>query len=105
MLNKQKAIDDIIKNFNWEKVQKTMYALKWTWYDSEDETPTLGALFRCALKLLHDTYDMAEKMKANCSTATGGFYARAFVDEQTKEIYELRLSFEICNWEYNEELD
>lgn len=103
MLNKQKAIDEIIENFNWEKVQKTMDALGWTWHDSEGETPTLGALFRCATGLLHDTYDRAEMMKVNCSSATGGFMVRAFVNDETKEIYSLRLAFEVCNWDSYEE--
>lgn len=100
MINKQKAIDDIVDNFNWEKVHKTMEALDWTWHDSEDETPTIGMLFRCAVGLLHDAYDGAERFKANYSARTGGFHARAIVDEG--EIYELRLTFEVTSWEYNE---
>ena len=34
--------------------------------------------------------------------ATGGFRASARVDEETKEIFELSLSFELANWEYYE---
>jgi hypothetical protein len=103
MINKQKAIDNIIEDFNWEKVHKTMTALNWKWHDSKGESPTIGMLFKCAVSLLHDAYDGAVKEKINYSAATGGFYARAYVDEETKEIYELRLSFEICNWSYDEE--
>ena len=84
MLNKQKAIDEIIENFNWEKVYNAMYALGWTWHDSEGETPTLGALFRCATGLLHDAYDGAERFEADYSAGTGGFYVRAIVDDKTK---------------------
>lgn len=100
MIDKQKAIDDIIENFNWEKVHKAMKALEWTWHDSEGETPTIGALFKCAVGLLHDAYDRAERFKADCTAGTGGFYARAFVDDETKEVIELRLAFEVCNWDY-----
>lgn len=103
MLDKQKAIDNIIENFNWEKVHKTMVALNWTWWDSENETPTIGALFKCATGLLHDAYDGAERFKADYSAGTGGFYARAIIDDKTKEIYELRLTFEVASWESYEE--
>ena len=100
MINKQKAIDNIVDNFNWEKVHKTMVALDWTWTDSNLETPTTGMLFRCAVRLLHDAYDGVEKNKCNYSVRTGGFHARAIVDGE--EIYELRLTFEVTSWEYNE---
>lgn len=100
MLNKQKAIDNIIENFNWEKVHTAMVALDWTWNDSGDEVPTTGALFRCATGLLHDAYNRAEKEKCDCSSRTGGFHARAIVDDETKEIIELRLAFEVCNLGY-----
>jgi hypothetical protein len=99
MLNKQKAIDNIIENFNWEKVHNAMYALGWTWHDSEGETPTTGMLFRLGVNLLHDVYDGAEKEKCDYSSRTGGFHARAIVDDETKEIIELRLTFEVCSWE------
>jgi len=102
MINKQKAIDEIIENFNWRKVHKTMEALDWTWATSEGKVPTTGALFNCAIKLLHDAYDGAERFKADYKVGTGGFYARATVDEKTKEIYELRLTFEVASWEYDE---
>ena len=99
MINKQKAIDNIIENFNWEKVHKTMVALKWTWWDSANAAPSTGSLFRCATGLLHDAYDRAEKEKCDCSSATGGFRAQALVNDDTKEVESLRLSFEVCNWE------
>lgn len=104
MIDKQKAIDNIVENFKWEKVHKAMKALGWTWYDSEGETPSVGALFKCAVGLLHEAYDGAERFGANYNAGTGGFYARAFVDDETKEVIQLRLSFEICNWEYYDEL-
>jgi hypothetical protein len=99
MLNKQKAINDIIENFNWEKVYNAMYALGWTWHDSEGETPTTGMLFRCAMGLLHDAYDGAEKDKCDYLVGTGGFRAQAIVSEDTKEVESLRLAFEVCSWE------
>ena len=98
MLNKEKAIDNIIMYFKWEKVHTAMVALNWTWQD-DCESPTIGRLFKCATKLLHDAYDRAEKEKCDCSSATGGFRAQALVNDDTKEVESLRLSFEVCNWE------
>lgn len=100
MIDKQKAIDDIVENFQWGKVHKTMEALGWTWYDSGGETPTIGMLFKCAEGLLRGAYDGAEKDKTDYICATGGFRATATVDEETKEVIELRLAFEVCNWDY-----
>ena len=99
MLNKQKAIDNIIDNFNWEKVHNAMSALGWTWHDSEGETPTTGMLFRCGVDLLHDVYDRAEQQKENCVTSTGGFRALAIINEDTKEVESIRLVFELTSWE------
>jgi len=101
MIDKQKAIDNIIENFNWGKVHRAMDALGWTWYDSEG-TPSMGALFRCAMNLLHDAYDGAEKEKTDYIVSTGGFHVRALVSKETKEVIELRLAFELTNWEYDE---
>jgi len=103
MINKQKAIDDIIDNFKWEKVYETMVALNWKWWDSGDEVPSIGQLLRCAINLLHNAYDGAEKEKQDYGASTGGFCARAIVDDKTKEIIELRLAFEVCSWESYEE--
>jgi hypothetical protein len=102
MINKQKAIDDIIDNFKWEKVYETMVALNWKWWDSEDKAPSIGQLLRCAIGLLNNAYDGAEKEKRDYGVSTGGFCARAIVDDETKEIIELRLVFEVCSWEYYE---
>jgi len=99
MINKQKAIDNIIENFNWEKVHTAMVALDWRWQD-DYEPPTTGALFRHAVDLLHYAYDEAIENRCDYSVRTGGFYARALVNEETKEVESLRLAFEVCSWEY-----
>jgi len=103
-ISKQEAIEEIIKYFNWDRVHKAMVALDWKWATNEEYTvPTHGDLVIHALNLLHSAYDGAMKEKTNYSTGTGGFYARAFVDEETKDIYELKLSFELCSWEHYKE--
>jgi len=103
-ISKQEAIEEIIKYFNWERVNKAMIALDWKWSTDEGYIiPTVGDLVTQALNLLHSAYDGAMKEKTNYSIGTGGFYARAFVDEETKNIYALKLTFELCNWEHSKE--
>ena len=103
MIDKNKAIEEITRNFDWEKVHKVMTFLDWTWFDSEGEVPRVGLLVICAQGLLDQVYDLALIEKDNCIVATGGFRATALVDKDTKDIFELRLSFELANWESDED--
>ena len=102
MIDRQKAIDEIIEYFDWNKVHKTMEFLNWTWATTDNEVPTIGQLFNNAVRLLQDAYDGALKEKQDYMVGTGGFYARAILDNETKEITELRLVFELTSWEYYE---
>ena len=104
-MNRSEAINDIVEHFNWDRVHKAMIALNWTWHDSGGEAPSLGALFKCAIDLLHRAYDGAEMHREDYMVATGGFRAQAYVDSDTKEIIELKLAFELCSWEHYVELD
>ena len=66
----KKAWKNIDKNFDWNKVHKTMKALNWTWRFSPT-TPSIK-------ELKYTTKDLVEHA---CTTehgyaATGGFYAR-----------------------------
>jgi hypothetical protein len=46
-----KKIEDILDEFNFEKVHKAMEALDWTWHDSG--VPTIAELRRSARRLLN----------------------------------------------------
>lgn len=108
MMNRSKAINDIVEHFNWDRVHKAMVALDWRWASENVDdygVPTLGALFKCAIDLLHRAYDGAEMHREDYIVATGGFRAQAYVDSDTKEIIELKLAFELCSWEHYVELD
>ena len=64
----QSAIENIIENFNWEKVHNTMLALDWKWatYNSGTEVPSIGALVVTAQNLLHDACFYALKNLFTC---------------------------------------
>jgi hypothetical protein len=91
-------IEYIIKNFDFDKVHKTMQALDWKWFDScsEDGIPTTGELVLKALELLEEA---AKYNEDEAIFATGGFYAR-----KSKDV--LSLSFSVSDWDtetYQEE--
>lgn len=101
MINRQNAIDEIIENFDWGKVHKTMEFLDWKWATTDNEVPTIGQLVNSSHRLLLEAYEGALREKMDFSIATGGFRAKALVNEE-KEIFELQLAFELTSWEYYE---
>lgn len=84
MRNREKKIDYILKHFDFKRVHKAMDALGWTYWDSNDSTPSIRHLRKVAKGLL-------EKVKDDNYNGTGGFWARA-----DGEI--LELSFSIDEW-------
>lgn len=89
-------IDDIIYNFDFEKVHKIMKILKWRWFiGGELVIPSVQQLVKQARKLL---------FRAATETTTvelGGFKATAKYKYSEKDILCLRLEF-ILERYYNE---
>ncbi len=95
-------IEDILNEFDFDKVERAMEALNWKW---RGETPTLYDLREEALRLLRgaaksrlgdfkDThYDVA------IINACGGFEAKAYCNENKTEITGLDLAFVITSWD------
>jgi hypothetical protein len=95
-------IKEIIDEFDFDKVERTMEALNWKW---RGETPTLYDLRKEAEHLLRgaaksrlsdfkDTHhDVA------IINATGGFEARAYCNEDKTKITGLDLAFVITSWD------
>jgi hypothetical protein len=99
-MEKHKAINNIIDNFNWDRVQKTMEYLNWRWYSScEGEVPTIGPLLRQSIDLLHRAYDLCEINKDITRVGTGGLFALAFWDDENNKVYHLELYFALTSWE------
>jgi hypothetical protein len=83
-------IDEILDEFDFEVVYRTMKALDWTWYGSV-ESPTIGDLRRQARKLLQ------ELLRNNhCCVGTGGLFAY-------KEDGLVGLRFEVAKFEVEKE--
>ena len=94
-------IRDIIDEFDFDRVERTMETLNWKW---RGETPTLYDLRKEAEHLLRG----AAKSRLNdfkdthhdipIINATGGFEARAFCNKDKTKITKLDLAFIVTSW-------
>lgn len=71
-------IEKILKEFDFEKVHKTMKILDWTWF--EKGVPSYGSLILCAKELL----ERSAKEEPDFSISTGGFKASIKSDKSLK---------------------
>lgn len=87
---KQDAIDEIMDNFDFEKVAKVMEGLNWGWVNSETDLkiPDVSELRKQARRLL------TTALKENTSIATGGFKVTYLKDEKF-----LHLEFVVTDWD------
>lgn len=94
-LNKDLAIEEVMKHFNFSKVQKAMSSLNWTWYNTPAgfSVPTLDEVMACARNLLEKV--CYGKFR---SVSSGGFVAKYNEEEQV-----LSLDFVLTSWDYYEE--
>ncbi len=80
-------INEIIKNFDFEKVRKVMVALDWAWR-FDDRSPLVGELVITAQRLLTEVVEKEE----DWGISTGGFLA-------TKRNGMLALKFMVEEWD------
>ena len=86
--NIQELIDEVVAQFDYQKVHKVMTDLNWTWYNSQTETkvPSIGELVLKSLNLMseaankvaYDTSNNRAVISTGCFKATairhdGGF--------------------------------
>ena len=101
----QKEIDEVIKEFNFEKVHKTMQVLDWKWYHpGEDGTkvPTFNEIKTRAKTLLQEAAESAVLTKDEYVIGTGGFRAEAKYypkQEGKKSFLWVRLAFILEDWD------
>ena len=88
-------IEDLLDEFDFDKVKKVMDCLEWKYYDSPDKEVSVGELRRMARRLLETVYN--EGTSAQTYTASGGFYAerQMFPGDDTKY---LSLKFVVTEW-------
>jgi hypothetical protein len=102
-------INNIIREFEFLKVQAAMEALNWGWISAENGVPTTLELRQQATKLLRsaircrlDEYkDEHWELGIHCST--GGFDATAYCNEDKTKIIGLSLQFVVAEW--SEDID
>lgn len=80
-------IDEILDEFDFERVHKVMVALDWQWYNTAG-VPSIGDLRRAARSLLQQVVD-GKNLRY---TATGGFVA--YMEDGV-----LGLRFEVASFE------
>lgn len=89
----RKEIQEIIEEFNFEKVLDVMSYLDWRW---NGELPTYGKLMVEAYRLLELAYSECERGKKDFDVSTGGFSADAYYDGGD---IKLRLAFVLTSWD------
>jgi len=92
-LKKEKHIEHIINNFNFDTVCSTMKFLDWTWYGSND-TPKIEELIDTAKDLLNQVYELSY----SDTISTGGFKATRFEDYLELEFMVDSYSSEMINY-------
>ena len=100
-----KMIDEIMEEFNWDKVLKTMWALEWKWATANGGIPNMDELQATAEQLLRDAADArlgryrGEHWEMPIICGTGGFEAKAWCDEYVNKITGLELAFIVSHWD------
>ena len=90
-------IDDILDNFDFERVKKVMDAIEWVYWDSPDKQITIAELRKMARKLLNVAYS-AEYSDHYC-TGSGGFEVERWLYPGDTNKY-FSLKFVVTEW-YN----
>jgi len=114
----QEMIDDIMDNFDFEKVHDVMEHLGWSWVvpGSNPEVPDIGTIRRVARKCLRDvTFNLSNSIGAkgvqNCEVDFGGLVTvcevcnipdeddqkKNYVDDAANQLY-INLSFKLTDW-------
>jgi hypothetical protein len=100
-----KMIDEIMDEFNFATVHKTMVALDWKWaVTSNNNVPTMDELRTEAERLLRDAADVRldmfkeEPWESPIFCSTGGFSAAAWCNEDKTKITRLDLEFIVSSW-------
>ena len=99
-------IDDIIDNFDFDKVQSVMDYLGWKWAGDEGlEYVTVAMLIKEARRLLRGAADARlggyknTHWEQGIIHGCGGFQAMAFCDEDKTKIVALDLKFILTEWD------
>jgi len=88
-------IEDLLDEFDFEKVKKVMDCLKWTYHNSPDSEVTIGELRRMARHLLEGAYN--SDPSPEYYTSSGGFDVTRYMYPGDCQKY-LTLKFVVTEW-------
>jgi len=98
-------IEDIMEQFEFDRVKCAMEALNWKWYSSNYSIPTINELRIQAERLLRGAAKsrLGDFKDSHCDTpiinATGGFEARAWCNKEKTQVTRLDLAFVVTSWD------
>lgn len=88
-------IEDILDEFDFQRVQDTMKALDWKYFNSADAYPSIGELRKMARSLLHSIWQRENSSEE--WTSCGGFeVTRHMYPGDTKKY--MSLKFGVTEW-------
>ena len=94
----QETIDDIMDNFDYEKVHEVMDFLEWKWaLDDGCCVPSINDLRRRSRQLMKEVVSNLERNE-EYNVSTGGFTVRGWRAPDDGKIF-LELSFVLTNWD------
>jgi len=98
---KEKLIDGVLENFDFDKVKKTMDFLNWIWVTTpeHDSVPSTYQIMKGARERLEEAYENAMKSKKDGYSFCGGLKASAEYNEELKDVDFLQLDFIVTTWD------
>lgn len=105
--SKEQLINEVLDNFDFEKVHKVMTFLNWRWIslsEGTSEVPSIAKLVRSAQQYLSMAYDGLSKIdhkESEYMTGSGGFeaWARRYPAGLNKPDILLTLAFNLVSFE------
>lgn len=91
--SKQEQIDEIMDNFDFNKVARVMEFLDWKWYLKDCRVPVESEIRKEVRMNLSKAFDYGQGQGRKYTMITGGF-----VHSYDPQYTELQLSFELDNW-------
>ena len=86
--DQRKAVDNIMDWFDFEKVHKTMRALRWEWVGAEEKIPCQGEIREKARQML------TQAIETEMSIGSGGLQVTYIPVERF-----LKLEFVVSEWD------
>ncbi len=73
-------INQVIKDFDWQKAASVYTALGWTWYEIEG-VPTVGELVVAGVELMKQAVQIAVASQDEGYVSSGGLIGRAYITD------------------------